>query len=182
MDICEKVFYELGNYGPVFTLFFSLFLLRKKRVFFNYYLIGYFINLLLNLFLKLLVKQSRPSVDKKEFELALKYAKNNDYLNSISYDVFGMPSGHAQTVLYSGSFIFFVMKNAVINMNISIFMFYACIILITLIQRVQYKFHTINQVIVGGIIGVVFAYIVYYMAFRNKKGQLKEKEDDNGPL
>jgi len=178
MQLLEKIFYELGNYGPVFLIIRTLVLLRKKEIYFDYYLFGSFISSLLNQFLKIMIKEPRPSVDKKTFDLALKHAKNSNYISSISHDAFGMPSGHAQSVMYSTCFIFLVLKNE----NINMILFYLLISLITIIQRVQYKFHSINQVIVGSFIGIIFAYIVYYLASRNKEGVLKEKEDDNAPF
>jgi membrane-associated phospholipid phosphatase len=178
MQLLEKIFYELGNYGPIFLIVRSLVLLRKKEIYFNYYLLGSFINVIVNQILKVIMKEPRPSVDKKTFDLALKYAKNNDYIGSISYDAFGMPSGHAQSVMFSTTYIFLVLKNE----NIYTMLFYLLITLITLIQRVQYNFHTINQVIVGSLNGILFAYIFYYLASGKLKGSLKSKKDDYGPI
>jgi membrane-associated phospholipid phosphatase len=178
MNLMENCFYQIGSYGPILLIIQSLFLLRSKEIYFYYYVIASFINILLNHFLKILIQEPRPSVDKKTFDLALKHMKSKNYRNSISYDVFGMPSGHTQSVLFSSTFVYLVLKHE----SWMTFFFYAVISLITMAQRIQYKFHTLNQVIVGGIIGTVFAYLVYYLASQKRKGELKEKEEENGPI
>jgi uncharacterized membrane protein YgaE (UPF0421/DUF939 family) len=49
-------------------------------------------------------------------------------------------------------------------------------------QRIKYNFHTPFQVIIGGIIGGVFSFIMFYLAKQNIKGVLKIKSDDNAPI
>lgn len=178
MNFMESVFYQVGSYGPILLIIQSLFLLRNKEVYFHYYVIASFFNILLNHFLKLLIQEPRPSVDKKTFDLALKHMKSTHYRNAISYDVFGMPSGHTQSVLFSSTFVYLVLKQE----TWTTFFLYAVISLVTMMQRIQYKFHTLGQVLVGGIIGITLAYLVYYLATQKGKGVLKEKEEDNGPI
>jgi membrane-associated phospholipid phosphatase len=176
--LLEKIFYLTGNYGPLLLIISTLALLRNKEVYFTYYAFASILNVLLNHFLKIIIQEPRPSVDKKTFDLALKHMKSKNYSNAISYDVFGMPSGHAQSVLFSTTFLFLVLNNE----NWKTYFFYIMMCLVTMFQRVQYQFHTISQVMVGGIIGMIFAYVVYYLATQKKKGSLKEKEEENGPL
>jgi membrane-associated phospholipid phosphatase len=176
MDGCETLIYKVGEYGPLLLFLQSLLLLRKREIFLDYYAIGFFLNILLNFILKVIIKEPRPSVDKKTFDLALKYMRDKDYRNALSYDVFGMPSGHAQGAFYSTLFIWFVEK----NMNLTLF--YLFVSLITLYQRVEYKFHTVLQVILGSLIGTIIGSLVYFMASQKRKGILKEKQEDDGPL
>jgi len=178
MIFIEKIFNELGNYGPVILFIRTLIFLRKKKTLFYYYLFGFFINILFNQILKKCIQEPRPSVDSKSFAMAMKYAKSKNYLGSLKDDLFGMPSGHSQSVLFSTVFVFLTMKKE----NTNLILFYLVISLITLIQRVKYMFHTVNQVIVGSIIGILFAYIVYYIASNKIMGKLTEKDDDGGPL
>jgi membrane-associated phospholipid phosphatase len=181
----EQVFYQVGNNGPFILTITSLLLLKNKTYYFEYYLFGSIMNFFLNQILKLVVKQPRPSVDQKTFDLAMKHMKSTtNYTNLISYDkVLGMPSGHSQGVFFSTAFIYFVFYQLKPNNNNSnIFLFYLFISLVTIVQRVYYKFHTINQIIVGGLIGVGFSYLVYKWATKKLKGSLKEREEENGPL
>lgn len=178
MEIIEKLFYEIGNTGPFLLIIRSLILLRKKDVYFNYFAAGSFINFLLNNFLKMIIKEPRPSVDKKTFELALKHMQNKNYVKAISNDLLGMPSGHVQSVLFTTVYILLVEK----HLNWKNLLYYLVICLITIVQRVQYKFHTINQVLVGGVLGIIFGYLLYYLASKKTKGSQKEKEDDGAVL
>ena len=178
MNFMENTFYQVGSYGPLLLIIQSLFLLRNKEVYFYYYIIASFINILLNYFLKVVIQQPRPSVDKKTFDLALKHMKSTNYRSALSYDVFGMPSGHTQSVLFSSTFTYLVLKEE----SWTTFFFYAVISFVTMTQRIQYKFHTLGQVLVGGILGMAFAYLVYYLASQKQKGVVKEKEDDDGPI
>jgi membrane-associated phospholipid phosphatase len=186
-NFLEQLFYQIGNNGPFILFISTLFLLKKKYHFFEFYIIGFILNIFLNQFLKILIKQPRPSVDSKTFDLAMKHMKNcTNYTNLISYDkVLGMPSGHSQGVFFTTTFIFLVYFNKKLSFNknnIYILLFYIVISLVTITQRVYYKFHTINQIIVGGLIGISFAYLVYYISVKKINGLFKEREDENGPL
>jgi len=178
MGVLEKSFYQVGSFGPILLIIPSLLLLRSKEIYFNYYVLACFLNILLNYFLKGLIQEPRPSVDKKTFDLALKHMKSKNYRNAFSHDVFGMPSGHTQSVIFSSAFVFLVLKHE----SWMTFFFYIIISFITMAQRIQYKFHTVNQVIAGGLVGILFAYLVYYFASQKSKGILKEKEDENAPI
>lgn len=178
--IGEQLFYQIGNNGPLILIITNLVLLRKKSTFFVYYLIGYVFNILLNQCLKIFFFQPRPSVDQKVFDLAMKQIKNvNSFTNLISYDaVLGMPSGHAQGIFYSTTFIFLVLT----PISNNIIFFYIFITFITVFQRVYYKFHTIGQIFVGAFIGIGYAYCLFLFANNQKKGILKERAEEYGPI
>jgi membrane-associated phospholipid phosphatase len=177
--IIEQLFYYIGNNGPFILSICSLLLLKNKRTFFDFYLFGIIANMFLNPWLKIIIKQPRPSVDQKTFDLAMKHMKNTNYLNLISYDsVLGMPSGHSQSVFFTTAFMYFVFRNQYPNL----IAFYLLITIITIVQRVYYKFHTVNQIIVGGLIGILFSYLIYDIASKKQKGSLKMREEENGPL
>jgi membrane-associated phospholipid phosphatase len=180
--IGEQIFYQIGNNGPFILLISSLLLLRNKSYYFVFYLIGYVFNILLNQVLKILFKQPRPSIDSKTFDLVLKQMKKvNSYTNLISYDaVFGMPSGHAQGVFYSFTYILLVFSPKSLSNNI--FFFYILVLFITLVQRVYYQFHTISQIIVGSIISIGYAYFIYYLANKQIKGPLLKRSEEYGPF
>ena len=84
-----------------------------------------------------------------------------------------MPSGHSQHVFLSTTYIYLVLR------NINLTLFYFLFSLLTLVQRVRYRNHTIKQVIVGGSIGAFIAYIAYTYATNSLVGKLATKLDDN---
>ncbi len=89
----------------------------------------------------------------------------NDYIFN-SFDkytgsqIYGMPSGHAQSIFYSISFLYLTTKSPIL-LIISLF-----IAALTLYQRWKYRNHTVAQLVMGSIVGTLFGSIVYY--FINK--------------
>jgi membrane-associated phospholipid phosphatase len=106
------------------------------------YLLFYIINTFINNLLKNSIKQARP---------------NNTMTNEKYTEIhkYGMPSYHAQSVVFSLVFLYLVNKS-IFLLLIEIF-----IVFITLYQRWYYRFHTIEQLAVGSFIGGVTAYIGY---------------------
>jgi len=172
----ERIFYYLGGFGPLILLFFSLFLLWNKENLFFYYSVGIFCNAILNLILKGIFKQPRPSEDPKLFNIALKNGKRFIFKDFIPHDIFGMPSGHTQSSFFSSIFIFLSLKNYYILFT------YLIITFITMIQRIVYDYHTLFQVIIGAIVGSLFGYYFYYLAQQKLQGKIDEKPDDYGPI
>jgi len=171
MTALTNFFDYLGYFGPNILLVLSIFLLWTKtyRSYLSYYLIGYLLNILLNYVLKGLIQQPRPARDSKLIEMALKNGKR------FGYDIYGMPSGHSQGVFYSTAFIYLALRNP------SITLLFLLLSINTMIQRVNYKNHTIPQVIMGAIIGSLFAYLIYIYTKEILQGNLKAKKDDYGP-
>jgi membrane-associated phospholipid phosphatase len=176
MEIITTLFKYIGGYGPLIFAIFSVSLLRSKQTLLNFYLVGLFLNAILNYVLKGIFQQPRPSVDEKVFNAALQHGKRFIYKDGIPSDLFGMPSGHSESALYSTGYIYFALK----NMNITII--YIIFSLIILSQRVYFKYHTVLQVIVGSAVGIVFSYFIYYLAKKNITGLIIEKKDDDGPI
>ena len=142
-----------GQYGPFILLFMSLYLLKNLNNYLFYFTFGYFLNILLNIVLKGLIQQPRPMDDEHLFNIAMNNGKRFIMHNGMPFDIFGMPSGHSQSVMYSTCFIFLVLK------NIKITIFYLLISIITFYQRVIEKYHTVFQVIIGNIVGgLIFIY------------------------
>ena len=166
----------LGVYGPSILFLFSVFLLWNKTNYLTYYVYGFILNALLTLILKGIIKEPRPSEDPKLFNLATKEPKRFKFINGYPYDVFGMPSGHSSSVLYSTIFIFLVFKN---NRFLFIYLLFS---INTLFQRVNSNSHTVTQVLAGAFVGSIFSYLIYYMARQKIMGNLILKMDDNGPI
>ncbi len=172
----DTVFTKLGSFGPIILYIAASYLLWKKNTSFYYYQIGFFTCAILNLVLKGIFKQPRPSEDPREFNLAIKNGHRFIFKNGIPFDVFGMPSGHAQCAIYSTVFIYLALQKT------NILYLYLFISLLTIIQRVVYNHHTIFQVIVGALVGAAFGYFVFSLAEKKIKNRIREKSDDFGPI
>jgi len=165
-----------GKYGPLILFFPTVFLLWNKKNALMYYVLGFCLNSISNVFLKLLIRQPRPSDDKQKFDLALDKGKRFLFDSGIPYDVFGMPSGHSQSITFTTVFVFMTIPNNAFRL------FCVLIALITLWQRVHYNHHTVMQVTVGSMVGGLFAYLMFYMNRKNIAGKIKERTDDNAPI
>jgi membrane-associated phospholipid phosphatase len=167
---------KIGEYGPLILLLCSIFLLRNKHNLLFYYVLFFGISIVLNIVLKGLIQQPRPSIDAKTFQLMMKNKERYVSKHGMPYDIFGMPSGHSQSVLFSTVFIYFCLR------DFKVLLVYIVISLITLCQRVIDNHHSVMQVIVGSSIGIVLGYIAYFMAKNNIEGKKTAKKDDYGPL
>ena len=173
MDNLLQIF---GENGPIFLYILSLYLLWKKHTLYTFYNIGFAINIIVNLILKGIFKQPRPSEDPREFNLAIKNGHRFIFKNGIPHDIFGMPSGHSSASLFTTVFIFLCLNDVKITLS---FLFYSLLIMS---QRVIDNFHTVFQVTVGAGVGALYAYLFYYFTQQSLKGKIEEKPDDNGPL
>lgn len=156
----------IGTTAPYSLFIISLFLLRNLKYYLFFYIFGFIINNILNIFLKILIKEPRPNKDETFFELMIFNGKR------IGYDKYGMPSGHAQNCLFSLAYIILTLNQPIIGI------FYVIISSISLIQIYEYKNHTIMQLIIGSIIGILFAYFVYFTSTKFIIGKINNKKDD----
>lgn len=167
-----KLISTIGQNGPIILFALSVFLLRNKCNLLFYYITFYVIGLILNIILKGIIQQPRPSIDKKTFDLMIKNKERYISKYGVPYDIYGMPSGHSQSVLFSTIFIYFAFH------NIKLTIIYLLISIITVSQRVIENHHTVLQVIVGSMIGLIIGYVSYEMAKIKMAGKLTNKKDD----
>jgi membrane-associated phospholipid phosphatase len=158
----------IGYYGPIILGILSLFLLYSKKTYLVIYVVGFILNIVVNNILKQIIKQPRPKGDLDIFDPSKKHSYSHNPIQ-----VYGMPSGHSQMVLFSTTYIYLVLK------NVPLTLFYLLLTLNTIVQRIRYKNHTVMQVIVGSFVGALVAYIVYKYATNNLVGKLNIKLDDN---
>lgn len=171
-----NILLEFGEYGPLLLIILSWYLLWDNKNMFFYYTIGLFANSIINIIMKGIVQEPRPMYDNKKMYLLTHQAKNYFFQNGIPFDMFGMPSGHAQTSFFSTAFIYFALKHN------NIFYLYLASSILTCYQRVSLNYHTISQVIIGAIVGFSFAHLVYQLAKLKIRGFIREKPDDFGPV
>lgn len=164
-----NIFDQVGFYGPVILGILTAFILRDRPRWLYSYAIGYGANIVSIIILKLFFKHPRPDED-----LSLFYAKERKGI--IQFHAYGMPSGHAQSTVFSTFFIWLATKNKWITFA------YFVVSCLTVYQRLKYNKHTFLQVSVGTTIGLCVAYITYVYAKKLIPGILKEKPDDDGPL
>ena len=169
-------FLNIFAYGPFFIIILSWILLWDKNTLFFYYTVGLFLDTILNLVLKGIFKQPRPSEDPHKFNLAITHGKKYLYKDGIPFNIFGMPSGHAQSSLYSTIFMYFALKDK------QIIYLYALISLLTMIQRIYSYNHSLFQVIVGAVIGGLVGYTMFFLSGQQIMGKITEKLDDFGPI
>jgi len=167
IDSITKLLDVIGYLTPNILFIISCYLLWSKPFLLVYYFVGFFLNVILNVILKVTFKQPRPSEDIRLFNIAINNGKR------MKYDVYGMPSGHAQTSFYSLVFIYLVFK------NIPLTIFYIIISLLSLNQRVKYKNHTLLQVLIGTLVGSFFGFAIYMLTKKNVGGKWIAKKEDN---
>jgi len=133
------------GYIPFFMGFLSIGLLMglsQEKHLLLFYVIGYLANELLNRVLKPILKDPRP-------------------VPLSPTDKYGMPSGHAQLAAFSLVFMTLVLQEK--HYGWSIFLLLSLLTLATMTQRVITKAHSLEQVIVGGLLGGVLGYIFYVL-------------------
>jgi membrane-associated phospholipid phosphatase len=171
-----NILYEFGEYGPFLLIILSWYLLWDNKNLFFYYTLGIFLNTILNIILKGIIQEPRPLFDTKKVNLMKTHANHYFFQNGIPFDIFGMPSGHAQACFFSTIFMYLSLKQN------NILYIYIPLTLITCYQRVKLQYHYISQIIVGSIVGSAFAYFMYKLAREKIKGKIIGKIDDFGPI
>jgi|688.fasta_scaffold59530_5 membrane-associated phospholipid phosphatase len=192
----NTIIYYLAEYSIIILILISLLLLWNNQNLFCYYVIGISVNEIVNFLLKNLIKQDRPNNDKVNKNIVnddpdkqmvnddpdkqmvnddpdKQMVNNNDVIDKeiVIYDKnkllsdniqkYGMPSGHAQSSAFSTMFIYLSLHNIYLT---SIFVI---ITLIASFQRINLYFHTVEQVIVGILVGSFVSYFFYKLALKN---------------
>ena len=138
-----------GFYGPYVLFLVSLYFLLSKEIYLKLFVVGYFLNALFNIILKYFIQEPRPNRDIHQFNALKEHNKH------IPFNWYGMPSGHAQMSLYCTIYVYNATK------NLYILLFFSLMSMITIIQRVYYKKHTIAQCFVGSVVGSLVGYLFY---------------------
>lgn len=148
---------QIGYLGPITLLILILVMISTTNQAHNIYLYMYVIawqvlNQFSNIVIKNTLKHPRPdSTLNKDFKLLTPTMYNYFSIHR----KFGMPSGHAQQVFSELTFITLYFRNPIIT-TISIIQ--SCI---TLWQRYSTRRHSIKQLAVGSLIGILSGVIFY---------------------
>ncbi len=143
----QNIFDNIGFYAPFILVVINSYSMWEKYIYFIFYLIFIFINEGLNRYLKLIFKQPRPIGYGDNTEMRIVYKGAHLY---------GMPSGHAQSVFFSLIYSWLVLESPYL------FIFELFICFVSLYQRIKYKKHTLNQVLIGSLVGGSFGFFGYY--------------------
>jgi len=138
----------IGFYGPNLLIIATIFFTWKQVPYLIAFIIGSFLNKKINEGLKGWIKEPRP---KRDESLVFKY-ENLYYRGPHKW---GMPSGHAQTIFYCISYLYFVTESS------KILAFSALLGINTLYQRYKSHVHTAKQLAIGSLLGVFFAYLTF---------------------
>jgi len=160
----------LGFFGPFVLFLVSIILLRNKPTYLYIYIIGMFLNSIINYLLKGLIQEPRPSEDVQVFNMELNSKKING--ETLGFHRYGMPSGHAQSVFFSLAYILLTIKNR------WVWFAYFLVCFFTIYQRVLYKNHSVSQIVVGALFGFLIGYGFVYYAKHVLKGTMQMKLED----
>lgn len=141
-----NIFDIIGFIGPIIIFCISIIKLYKRQP----YLIGYLLffagNIIVNSILKVNIKQERPTGGQSVI--------NEPYTG---VHKFGMPSSHSQSVFYSMTYLYLT-KHEPNTLLIEMF-----ISALTIYQRWNYRQHTVEQLGVGAIIGIMMGFLAEFM-------------------
>ncbi|CAF0742130.1 unnamed protein product [Adineta steineri] len=117
---------------------------------------GFFVSGIINHYLKIVFKQQRPERTRDRMDF---------------YEIYGMPSAHAQSFFYFMTYlaIFVILKSQMpgspnirsIRHRFFVIVQFIAAILVAY-SRVYLYYHTIAQVVVGGVLGTILGCIWYY--------------------
>jgi len=143
--ILKDVFDFIGVSGQILTAIIAVIALLERPPYLIAFIVGTFLNEIVNSILKMIIKQDRP-------RNPVHYI---DDAGVTGAHIYGMPSGHAQSTFFAITYLYLVKAPPTI---ILICLFIG---ILTLYQRWSFRRHTIEQLIAGLIVGIIVANIVY---------------------
>lgn len=145
------IFDYIGHYGPIITFSVTFYSLVNRMKYLCVFVIGSMINHTINLLLKHIFKEERPTNP-------LPFIDSNNVSNElIKYNYYGLPSGHAQSTLFALTFMYLT------NANMYFLYTMSCVTILTLYQRWKYRRHDMKQILFGAFLGMFFAWVLIYM-------------------
>lgn len=145
----------IGLFGPVILFIASTLQLWGNGIYWTLSIVVFCINLIINIGLKQWIREPRP-VGGQSMTVYDTYTGVLDY---------GMPSGHSQMAFGLVTFVYLV-KQSVSSLIGGVW-----IISLTLYQRWKYRRHSIEQLAIGAVVGILVAYISYTVITMGITGQ-----------
>ena len=133
----------IGYYGPIIIIVTTIMVLWSLTKILFLYALCLIINTYINGLLKILIREPRPSGN-RVFD---------EYEKTSGQEIYGMPSGHAQSAAFSTTFLYLFTKSSQLLMG-TLF-----VSTLTLYQRYKFNRHTPWQLAIGTIIGALIAVI-----------------------
>ena len=127
---------SIGLHGPIIIAILNIYYSFYKKTYLYAYVIFLVINQILNHALKSILREPRPNDQHK-------------------YDIYGMPSGHAQSIFYSTTFLYLTTASYYL-LIVSLF-----ICALTIYQRYHFRHHTLKQLFIGSLVGIGIGSFVY---------------------
>ena len=145
----------IGLFGPVILFIASILQLWGNGIYWTLGIVVFCINIFINIGLKQWIREPRP-VGGQIMTIYDTYTGVLDY---------GMPSGHSQMAFGLVTFVYLV-KQSFSNLIGGLW-----IISLTIYQRWKYRRHSIEQLAVGAVVGILVAYISYTLITMGITGQ-----------
>ena len=152
----------------VFPALLSLLILDPRGALFS---AGAFLNILINVILKILIKQARPTTNPAVCTI---FPADENIPEHINY---GMPSAHSQTIGLLVGFILAKMYKNDVFQSIPLVTSLILTIIICFF-RVKNGCHTIFQILIGYGIGIIMG-ILYFLLVEKIYNQYEKKETDS---
>ena len=143
----------IGFLGPLLVACIAIYGLWGSNKYLLTYVGFFLVNMIVNKWIKLWVRQPRPTGGKS----ILGEVYGEVYGGA---DEYGMPSAHAQSVLYSVVYLYLA-KDSIVSLITGL-----GVATLTIYQRWSYRRHTLAQLFVGTLCGGIVAYIANFAAIR----------------
>lgn len=143
----KQLLYGIGYFGEYIAFIVVLFLVYYNINYFILFIILFLINRLLNNKLKKIIKGNRP-------DNPIKYLATDKF----GKKKYGMPSGHSQLTFFSIIYAYLIINK--LNGPILFLIFVG---LISIFQRYIFNNHTLNQLLLGALLGCFIGYISIYI-------------------
>jgi membrane-associated phospholipid phosphatase len=144
MNILEtwiSLFYGIGYFGDTIAFFITSLSTLNQPIFFIFYILFAYLNILLNDFITNQIKQKNP-------KNPIKFLASDTF----SKHRYGMPSIHSQNMFFSIMYCYLVTKKFLLLLIIG---------LIVLYERYVFRDHTMKQLIYGALLGSIIGYLSY---------------------
>ena len=162
-DMSNKITFIdiVGHYGPFIIILLSIYEFFYRKVYLYVYLLLIFVNSTINSILKNIFQIPRQT----------KQVFFSKYENFEGVNAYGMPSGHAQSIAFSSTFLYLGQVNSYV---LILTLFISCL---TLIQRYKYRRHTLIELCVGLFLGTSIGIIAYNVTTYYLETQTQSNED-----